>query len=61
VLRSPRSGNHYIVYHRRPLGQTDRNARVVCIDEMHFNADGTIVPVVLTHEGVSRDPAAGEV
>lgn len=58
VLRSPRSGKYYIVYHRRPLGQTDRNARVVCIDEMRFTADGAIAPVVITHTGVGRDPAS---
>jgi beta-xylosidase len=42
----------YIVYHRRPLGETDRNARVVCIDRMEFNEDGTIKPVRMTFEGV---------
>jgi len=57
VLRSPRSGKDYIVYHRRPLGQTDRNARVVCIDELRFSSSGVIEPVVITHEGVERDPA----
>jgi hypothetical protein len=59
VLRSPRSGKYYIVYHRRPLGQTDRNARVVCIDELRFSASGAIEPVVITNAGVERDPAAG--
>lgn len=56
VLRSPRSGKWYIVYHRRPLGETDRNHRVVCIDEMRFAADGTIVPVKITTTGVPGDP-----
>ena len=56
VLRSPRSGQWYIVYHRRPLGQTDRNSRVVCIDEMKFDSSGAILPVVITREGVARDP-----
>jgi beta-xylosidase len=50
------SGRWYIVYHRRPLGQTDRNHRVVCIDELIFNADGTIRPVVITTSGVPPDP-----
>ena len=45
----------YIVYHRRPLDQTDRNARVVCIDRMRFNDDGTIQPVVMTNEGVEAE------
>ena len=56
ILQSPRSGAWYIVYHRRPLGEKDRNARVVCIDELRFNADGTIVPVEITTTGVARDP-----
>lgn len=45
----------YIVYHRRPLGETDRNARVVCIDRLEFNDDGTIRPVRMTFEGVERE------
>jgi beta-xylosidase len=55
VIQSPKSGKWYIVYHRRPLDQRDRNARVVCIDEMRFSATGAIEPVVITNEGVSRD------
>jgi beta-xylosidase len=50
------SGRWYIVYHRRPLGQTDRNHRVVCIDELIFHPDGTIRPVVITTSGVPTDP-----
>jgi beta-xylosidase len=56
VLRSPRSGKWYIVYHRRPLGETDRNHRVVCIDELRFAGDGTILPVKITMTGVPSDP-----
>jgi beta-xylosidase len=56
VFQSPRSGKTYIAYHRRPLNQTDRNARVVCIDEMRFDAAGAIQPVVITTTGVARDP-----
>jgi len=56
VLQSPRSGQWYIVYHRRPLGETDRNHRVVCIDELKFDATGAILPVVITREGVAPDP-----
>lgn len=55
VLHSP-SGKWYIVYHRRPLGQTDRNDRVVCIDELRFDDKGFIVPVVITDSGVGADP-----
>ena len=56
ILRAPRSGNWYIVYHRRPLGEKDRNSRVVCIDELKFDEKGAILPVVITKEGVARDP-----
>ena len=56
VISAPRSGRWYIVYHRRPLGETDRNHRVVCIEELRFDAEGKIVPVVITKTGVPRDP-----
>jgi beta-xylosidase len=55
VLQS-RAGNWYIVYHRRPLGETDRNHRVVSIDEMRFDERGFIQPVRITKEGVAADP-----
>lgn len=56
VLHSTRSGKWYIVYHRRPLGEKDRNHRVVCIDELRFDEKGLIVPVVITTTGVPADP-----
>lgn len=56
VLHAPGSETWYIVYHRRPLGETDRNHRVVCIDELHFAADGRIMPVRITREGVRAAP-----
>lgn len=43
----------YIVYHRRPLGETDGNHRVTCIDEMFFDEKGFIKPVKMTKEGVN--------
>jgi beta-xylosidase len=46
-------GGDFIVYHRRPLGETDGNHRVVCIDRMTFDKDGRIEPVKMTFEGVS--------
>jgi beta-xylosidase len=58
VLHMPGSARWYIVYHRRPLGDRDRNHRVVCIDEMRFAANGTIVPVTMTTTGVARDALA---
>jgi hypothetical protein len=46
----------YIVYHRRPLGETDRNHRVVGIDVMEFDDRGFIRPVRITKTGVEPKP-----
>ncbi|MBI1809430.1 MAG: family 43 glycosylhydrolase, partial [Gemmatimonadetes bacterium] len=56
VLHADGSPNWYIVYHRRPLGETDRNHRVVSIDTLRFDAQGFIQPVVITKSGVAADP-----
>jgi hypothetical protein len=56
VIQSPVSKKWYIVYHRRPLGETDRNHRVVSIDEMRFDDRGFILPVKITKVGVAPDP-----
>lgn len=56
IIRRPRHPNtdeFYIVYHRRPLGETDANHRVVCIEKMDFDQDGHIKPVKITFEGVA--------
>jgi beta-xylosidase len=45
----------YIVYHRRPLGDTGRDHRVVAIDEVRFDDQGRILPVVITTTGVERN------
>lgn len=42
----------YIVYHRRPISETDGNSRVTCIDRMYFDEKGLIRPVIITKEGV---------
>ncbi len=52
VIRVPGTDQWYIVYHRRPLGETDANHRVVCIDRMEFDEAGLIKPVRITHEGI---------
>ena len=45
---------YYIVYHRHNLPRSVHGFnRQVCIDEMQFDADGNILPVVPTHEGVN--------
>ena len=56
VIQIPKTDKWYIVYHRRPLGETDGNHRVTCIDEMHFDEKGFIKPVKITNEGVGREP-----
>ncbi|MCI5876247.1 MAG: glycoside hydrolase family 43 protein [Prevotella sp.] len=52
VIKVPGRDEYYIVYHRRPLGETDRNARVTCIDRLEFDAQGFIRPVQMTNQGV---------
>jgi beta-xylosidase len=44
----------YIVYHRRPLGETAANHRVTCMEQLFFDKKGFIVPVKLTKEGVPK-------
>ena len=48
----PGTDDWYIVYHRRPLEETDGNSRVTCIERMYFDKDGYIKPVKITFEGV---------
>lgn len=55
VINVPGTDRWYIVYHRRPLTETAANNRVVCIDEMHFDENGFIIPVKITKEGVKAD------
>jgi beta-xylosidase len=54
VIQLPGRDVHYIVYHRRPLGEKDGNHRVTCIDRMEFDAQGLIRPVKITFGGVER-------
>lgn len=52
VLRHPKTEKWYIIYHRRPLTETDGNSRHTCIDVMEFDSAGLIRPVKITFEGV---------
>jgi beta-xylosidase len=54
VIHIPGTSDYYIVYHRRPPGETDANYRVTCIDKMEFGPDGRILPVKMTNQGVIR-------
>ena len=52
VIIKPETDEYYIVYHRRPLGETNGNYRVTCIDKMTFDEKGFINPVRMTFQGV---------
>lgn len=53
VMHDEASNRWYIVYHRRPLGETAANHRVTCIEEMFFDEKGFIKPVKLSFTGVA--------
>ena len=42
----------YIIYHRRPLGETAANNRATCIEQLFFDNKGFILPVKLSFTGV---------
>ncbi|WP_146399558.1 glycoside hydrolase family 43 protein [Planctomycetes bacterium CA13] len=54
VIHEPNEDLWYAIYHRRPLGETDANHRVTCIDRMEFDSNGHIKPIQLTFEGVEK-------
>ncbi len=56
VIQVPGRDEWYIVYHRRPLGETVGDHREVCIDRMEFDDEGFIRPVKMTFEGVGPAP-----
>ncbi len=53
VIHDTEADRWYIVYHRRPLSETAANNRATCIEEMHFDKDGFILPVTITSNGVA--------
>lgn len=55
VINVPGTDRWYIIYHRRPITETAANNRETCIEEMHFDDKGYIVPVKITKEGVKED------
>lgn len=54
VIKGNGKDEWYIVYHRRPLTETDGNHRETCIDRMYFDKHGFIKPVKMTVEGVKK-------
>lgn len=58
VLKLPGTEDEWVIcYHRRPLEATSGHHRVTCLDKLTFRADGSIAPVMLTHEGAPAHPA----
>jgi beta-xylosidase len=56
VVHNPKTDEWYIIYHRRPLGETDGNHRVTCIDHLYFDENGFIKPIKMTFTGVTAAP-----
>ena len=56
VIHNKKDDSWYIIYHRRPLSETDGNHRVTCIDKLEFDEKGLIKPVKITNEGVPANP-----
>ena len=56
VINIPGTDEWYIVYHRRPLTETNGNSRETCIEPLFFDEKGFIKPVVITKEGVRKRP-----
>ena len=54
VMNIPGTDEWFIVYHRRPIPNLDRDHRVVCIDRLFFDKKGDIKNVKMTFAGVKR-------
>ena len=52
IMHNSKKDLWYIVYHRRPLGETAANNRATCIEQMFFDDKGFILPVKLSFTGV---------
>jgi hypothetical protein len=60
VLTIPGTDTWYTFYHRRPLSETDGNARYLAYDRMTFHPDGTIQPVqMLVRDNFDDNNAIG--
>ena len=54
IMHNKEKDKWYIVYHRRPNGETAANNRATCIEELFFDEKGFIKPVKITYEGVKE-------
>lgn len=52
IIHNKKKDLWYIVYHRRPLGETAANNRATCIEQLFFDDKGFILPVKLSFKGV---------
>lgn len=48
VVNVPGTDEWWVIYHRRPVNETDANSRVIAMDRLFFNEDGTLQQVVVT-------------
>lgn len=48
------NGQSYLFYHNGALREGGSHRRSVCIDYLHYNADGTIQKAIMTSEGIHR-------
>ncbi len=46
----PECDKYLMVYHRHKNGETDHNARYLCIDKIDMDSDGNILPIEMTDE-----------
>jgi beta-xylosidase len=56
IINIPGTDDWYIIYHRRPIPNLDRDHRVTCIDKIYFDENGYIKPVEITFAGVEKRP-----
>jgi beta-xylosidase len=54
IMHNAKKDLWYIVYHRRPLGETAANNRTTCIEQMYFDEKGFIKSVELSFTGVNK-------
>lgn len=53
-------GKSYLIYHNGALPTGGSHRRSICMDELHYNPDGTLRRVVMTTAGVAAVAAADE-
>jgi beta-xylosidase len=54
VINVPGTDEWYIIYHRRPLTETNGNSRETCIEKLEFDDKGFLIPVKITNKGVQK-------